>query len=228
MFQLKKLREQVYQLEFDSARELGMAFVRYQEFYESPYDSIREKSFTLVEQMGMYVRKQLEDPEKKWSYPQDWGGYNMPVETIKQVHDLGIKDPNFYDSFMFGVYGLIMADTCNEKAYLIGTYVDEDDQKKQESYIKHEVTHAMFYLDKEYRTSCLEFLDSIPKSLREELVKAMKDNGYPEKTSLDEIQAYITTGEAGYFDLVEDQENLDELRIMLRKLHRERYPIFYS
>ena len=239
MFSLTKVRDGVYHLEFESPRELGMTFVRYQEFYESQYDHIREKSFSLVEQMGTYVRLQNKDENSDWSYPNDWGGYNIPAEVIKQCIDAGIPDPNFYDAFMKGVYHFIMADCNHGKAYLIGTYLEEVDEDateedlekkaaKEEGYFKHEMTHAMFYLVPEYKEACLEFLGAIDNDLRKELFAAIYEHGYPEKVTLDEIQAYITTGEAGYFDEVKNQNGLDILRNQLRSLWREHYPTFYE
>lgn len=227
MFSVKQIRPKVYHLEFDSWREMSMTFVRYQEFYESKYDNIRDSKFTLVQQMGAYNREYLEDNDATWTYCSDWGGYNIPAEVIKQVHDLGIPDPNHYDSLMLGIYGMIMCDTFNKKAYIIGTHIDED-EKLSESMLKHEMTHAMWYTNDEYREKALAIIDSVSEDLREALIDALAKQNYPRKTALDEINAYLTTGTCGYFDLIENQDELDEMTRLLKKLHREYYDKFIN
>jgi hypothetical protein len=228
MFKLVNLREGLYQLFFDDFVPLGMAFVRYQEFYESKCDKVREKSATLAELMAHYARTQHSDKNTNFTYPSDWGGYNLPASIIRDVHDAGISDLNFYDEFMHGVWGFINTDT-DIPSYLIGTSrnSDEDDQAKYRGYMLHECTHAMFFIDEEYRNSCTKLIETAPVELKDQLTSALKKIGYPDKVIVDEIQAYITTGEGGHFDYVTVQEQFDELRSSLRELHRTSFPKFF-
>jgi hypothetical protein len=177
-----------------------------------------KKRFTWVEEMGTYCREYLGDREATWSWTNDWSGFNIPCEVIQQVHELGIIDPNHYDSLMLGIHGLIMSETLHQKAYLIGTCGDE--------VLDHELTHAMFYVDGVYRANVERIFNKAPMKLREDLIDAMATQNYPRKTAIDEINAYITTGESGYFDTVKDQSELDDLRSKLRSLHRETFPDF--
>jgi hypothetical protein len=153
MFTLRKVRSQVYHLSFDSSRELAMTFVRYTEFYESKYDHIRECQFTLVQQMSAYCQEHLKNKDADWSYCSDWRGFNIPVGVISEVHDLGILDPNHYDSFMKGVAEMIDADSMGKPAYLIGTA-----SAGSIDLLRHELTHAMYYVDAEYRRNVNRFL----------------------------------------------------------------------
>lgn len=221
MFELKQLRPRVFHLKFDSSRELSLAFVRYTEFYESKYDHIRENKFTLVQQMGAYCREYLKDNNADWTYGSDWGGFNVPVSVIKQVHDLGILDFNHYDHIMIGVHDMIMCETLNKSAYLIGTSSIND------SLLHHEMTHAMFYLDDVYRNACTKLINLVSDELLAALVDAMNKQNYPTKVAIDEIQAYITTGEAGFFDHIKEQKELNVLRAKLRELHQKTYPVFF-
>lgn len=82
--------------------------------------------------MSWYVKEQSKDGS--FSYPQDWGGFNLPVDIISKVHELGIDDPNHYDSLMFALYRMISAQ-C-DGAYLIGV-------GKGVELDEHEMTHAM-------------------------------------------------------------------------------------
>jgi len=205
-----------------------MTFVRYQEFYESKYDHIRDSRFTLVEHMGAYRREYLENNDELWCYPTDWAGYNLPASVIKQVHDLGIPDPNHYDSLMLGIYGMIMCETMGKAAYIIGTYVHEgEDENAGALTMKHELTHALFATNDEYREKVLEIINSVSVELREKLIGILAKNNYPRKTALDEINAYLTTGGGGYFDHVEDElPEFDDLKASLKKLHKIYYTKF--
>lgn len=227
MFTLKKIRDQVYHLQFENSRELSMLFWRYQEFYESQFDHIRERSFTLIDHIEAYVRIYKEDPVGEWTYPSDWGGYNIPLEVVKQLIDNGIPDPNFYDDMMCGLCGYMTADSQGKPSYLIGTTMPEDDSQ-QDLFLRHEKTHAMFYVNEGYRNTTTKLIDSVSQGLKDELFECLKKQNYPEKTMIDEIQTYVTTGEGGFFDGVLRQTELDNLRTELRAVWRETYPEFYE
>lgn len=197
-----------------------MAFVRYTEFYESKYDWIRDSRFTLVEQMSAYCREYLKDEDATWSYTSDFSGFNFPADVIKHVHQLGIPDPNHYDSLMLGIYGLMHARAQGKPAYIIGTCSGDD------ATLDHEMTHAMWYIDDEYREIALKAINACSQELRDSVVNALAEQNYPAKVAFDELNAYVTTGEAGFFDGVKQQEELDSLRASLRKLHRERFKKF--
>lgn len=212
MFSLIEIRPQVFHLRFDSRRELGMAFLRYTEFYESKYDHLREHKFTLVQQQSAYCRDHLGSPDADWSYTSDWSGYNIPASVIKDVHDLGIPDPNHYDALMAGVYGMIQGATLGKKAYLIGTTTDAE-----VSTLNHELTHAMYYLDDAYSSAAGDLIYKSPARIL--LEKALYKAGYPRKVAVDEIQAYLTTGKYTAFDELECQGEIAELKAKLSSLH---------
>jgi len=191
-----------------------MTFLRYQEFYEAADDRFREKKFTIAQFMAAYSKDNSGPRTRYFSYPTDWSGFNIPADIIRQVRELGIDDPNHYDSLMHGVYEMIQADT-EGPAYLIGTY------GRAKKSLDHELAHAMFYIDGAYQDRVLNVINGVSDSLRENLYKALRHEGYTDKTIPDEIQAYITTGELKIFEKVEEKDELDELRQTLKKLHEE-------
>lgn len=212
MFTFKKLRDRLFELRFDDQYEMCMTFLRYQEHYESPRFAGRK--FTLAQYMSWYVKDQSKDGS--FSYPQDWGGFNLPVDVIKRVRDLGIDDPNHYDDLMHYVYTTISAQ-C-DGAYLIGVTGDGDLDG-------HEMTHAMFTIDDNYRATVLSTLDEWP-ALVDDLKRIILDNGYAEVTVLDEINAYITTGDHGFFEDLKDDVAYQSLKIELDSLRNKHYPDF--
>lgn len=214
MLHLTKIRERVYALKFDSSYEMCMAFLRYEEFYECSNPAFQGKSFTLAQYMSWYA---MQFGEGQFTYPDDWGGFNFPLNIIQQVHVAGITDPNHYDSFMLGIHGLI--DSVERDSYLIG-FSEED------GYKDHELTHAMYYVDDEYRRSANFIIASAGEGLVTAMKKALQDEGYAPSISLDEIQAYVTTGEMEMFDDIQDVEKLNELRTKLKALHQKHFAAF--
>ena len=224
MFQLTKKRPGVYLLSFDSHIDLCYAFMRYQELYESP--RFQGQAFTWPTYMRWYMEKNLKQGGSKHAfyYAADWAGFNHPVDVIKQVHDLGIPDPNEYDELMMSVYKLIMRDEA--KAYLIGAPPGSNTEK-------HELTHAMWYLNDGYKKKATNFILPLHSTTKHEtlvadLKTALFNLGYTESTAIDEINAFITTGEGGHFAAAakKHKKEMESLRKMLKELHKKFYPDF--
>jgi hypothetical protein len=185
MFKLEKKRNRLYMLTFDSKYELGMTFLRYEEYYESP--RFRGKPFRLSEMMSWYTHKF--NHGKSFSYPDDYSGYNMPLKVVREVQKLGIADPNHYDALMDGITGMIEAEA--EDAYLIGAKTGAEDV------VRHEIAHGLYYTNEGYRTRVellykehLEPDKKAVETLRERLV----ERGYHEGVFLDEMHAYAVDG----------------------------------
>jgi hypothetical protein len=211
-----KIRDRVYCLKFDNQYELCMTFLRYEEFYESPNLKFQGHSFTIAEYMSWYTRTY--GSGKNFYYPSDWGGFNIPVEIINKVRSAGISDPNHYDSFMWGIYGFING--CDPGSYLIG--ITDVCQLRE-----HELTHAMYYIDDEYRAATTHIFDRTPIELITALSDALLNEGYAPITVMDEIQAYITTGESDMFQDIK-HDYFDTLRSQLIELHKKHFAAFCS
>lgn len=230
MFELKKIRNGIYHISFDTNKDLALSFFRYQEYYESPFEKIHNKNFTLIEHINEYV-KNYQTEKGLWTYWNDWGGFNIPAHIIKEVHDNGIKDYNHYDSLMDGIYGLAMGDAKSSRAYLIGTsktFTSGIKNYSETKYLKHELTHAMFYLNEEYSNNVKIILGeataNYSNSLWKFLYKALRDS-YADNVIEDEINAYITTGEGEYFKKLPKKltKQMNLLRKKLKALHKKEF-----
>lgn len=212
MFTFRKLRNRLYELRFDDSYEMCMTFLRYQETYESPRYVGRK--FTLAEYMSWYCKEQSKDGS--FSYPTDWGGFNLPVDIITQVHERGIDDPNHYDALMWSL-SRVISSQC-DGAYLIGV-------GKTAELDEHEMTHAMFHIDDEYRAKVLDVLAKSP-DLVNKLKAILLNNGYAEVTGLDEVNAYVVTGDHGFFKKHKKSVGYKRLYQQLKALHKKHYPAF--
>jgi len=228
MFQLKKMREGVYMLSFTQHIDLCYAFLRYQEFYESTNPRFYGKTFTWAEYIRWYTltnKKEGSNPHAFY-YASDWSGFNAPAEVIGKVHDLGIPDPNHYDEIMHGIYKLIMTE-C-DKAYLIGAVPGTSTEK-------HELTHALYYLNSEYKNKVVNTIQKTHNANRKclderaKLIECMSDilfkMGYAASSIVDEINAFTTTGDMKFFDKLNKQAYAS-LKKELVTLHKKYYPEF--
>ena len=191
---------------YDSQEKLGLTFLRYQEFYECPSDEFKNSKFTLERYKEWYV-----ETYGSFSYTKDWVGFNIPASIIKSVIELGIIDRCQEDATMASVLKII-----GDDAYLVGITADGDLQR-------HELTHALYHVDDDYRAKCQEIIQMTSQPTLVTLENIIYDLGYAETSIWDEIQAYMTTGDMGFFDDVEDQLSVTALRERLCELHSQHY-----
>ena len=172
----------VYVFEIPDRYDRAMFFCKYQEFYESPIEEIRGKHFTLVEFMRAYKEYTKEDT---FTYPRDWEGFNIPSDVLSEaIWRLGGDCK--YDTMMEEIFDLLSG--LRKRFYLIGV-----DSVKSSIY-KHEMAHALWYLDSKYKSSVKKLMKDIDAELYQRLVKKIVKMGYPEDMAEDEIQAYLCHG----------------------------------
>src|ERR1017187_1315957 len=141
-FKIKEVKPRVFCLTFKECYDLSMFFLRYQEHYESPNPKFRGKQFELLDFMEWYAKKSNGDG--CFTYPSDWGGFNIPAHVVWTVHNYPMNDRNLYDYEMWEVYKKCLQKYPDGKFYLIGVYGNG-------SSLRHEVAHGFFYTIPEYR-----------------------------------------------------------------------------
>lgn len=215
MFTLKKEADQIYSLCFKDPYKLAMVFLRYQEFYESDNPRFYRNKFTLMQYIDWYVQK-----FGAFTYHKDWIGFNIPLSIIDQVHGLGISDENHNDLLMMGLSKMIKSDANNDNCYLIGY------SKGKKDTLKHEVAHARFYINGDYRIKIENTFSKLPIETQNKLYKAMLDMGYAQSSAVDEFQAYASENNEKRFWKEEMTPELQEFFDSLRKIYAESFPIF--
>jgi hypothetical protein len=111
-------------------------------------------------------------------------GHNFPTELgLEAFEELGLKD-----KFLRGVFG-------RSSKYVI-VY------KKNDLHTKiHELQHAKFYLDEEFRGEVVQLWESIPSKKQNYITGMLDRMGYDRKVHLDEFQAYYFTEKKNFFGL---------------------------
>jgi len=157
----------------DSQEELGLTFIRFQEHYESANPNFRNNIFTLGQLKNWYSETYGAN-----TYQVDWIGYNFPSKVLlpfKQglFDPLTIEENRLLDLFKYR----------HDNFYIIGA--------QNKSVLRHELAHALYASNAEYRLEIDNFLNNNKKKLSK-TTKYLYDKGYCKEVLNDELQAYIT------------------------------------
>lgn len=215
-FELQEIRPQIFLMSFKNRYDLAMYFLRYQEFYESPSPTYRGQAFEILDFMRWYS---LEYGNGVFTYPDDWAGFNISGNIIKQVWDLGITDRNKYDYEMWQIYQKCQEQTKGD-FYLIGTASDE---KENVITLEHEVAHGFFYTLPIYKEEMIKLVQALSVELYDSLIAQLENSGYTSEVYVDEIQAYMATGLPMYADDSALYKKLEKAQIPFTKLFKQYY-----
>lgn len=198
-FNIKEILPGIFHVEFDSQFELAMTFLRAQEMYESDNDDFKDADFKIIDYMIWYAKKR-----GGFSYTYDWAGFNIPDTYVWKSIDSAIRtgDYNTFDHTM----QKIGEEIGKKKFYLISTPSKNKEIKQVkasrsagyfegvESSFHHELAHALYYTDNDYREAMQKVVSGIhPKTLNK-IYAWLKKKGYHTHIWDDEVQAYFVSG----------------------------------
>jgi hypothetical protein len=209
-FEVLKPFPNVLFFEFESHKEMLMTMFRIQEYYESPFDKIRNNYFTVEQFIDAYME---EDGEL--DYFAKWGGFNVPGHIVK----------DFFFNFRFDLTdrekilkkGIEENLSSKDLFYIIAT------RKGQSTCMNHELAHALYYLDEGFKNKALGLVLSMPSRERDQIHTVLAGMGYTPGVFDDEIQAYLSTSEKKYLkeQFKINYENVEptvkELKKLLKK-----------
>lgn len=191
---------------------------RFQEHYESPFEEIRGKVFTLGQLKQAYC-----DKKGSFTYfggsvlPADWSGYNFPSWVLEPFNK-GLFDPLQPEER--DIVEALRAKSG--RFYVIGTFGEGDTDPR--GALDHEICHALYYVNPEYKKE----VDSLlAKANLAGLKSSLIDWGYSsdEQILLDECHAYLSADYQYLIDLKatdgmlkKDLENLKPVHVKLRKI----------
>jgi hypothetical protein len=191
-YELNEIHPKVFLVMIDDPYDLAMTFCRVQEYYESPFKQIKGKSFNKAEFQRMYANK---FGEGLFTYPVDWAGFNVPCTAIWGCYNLSSNETDYdlYDDLFLEIwddieyeYGIL----DDKNYYVIGSQPDHTET------IDHEICHAFYFLNKEYKKKADAITATIPNEIFDYLKNQLIDLGYCGKVMKDEIQAYLSTDAA--------------------------------
>lgn len=177
-----KAKKQPYNTVWISAEtqaELGLTFMRFQEYYESPNPEFKNKIFTVGQ-----LRKWYSETYGTNTYHEDWTGFNIPSYVLKPFKD-GLFDPLTTEEINL----LHLFQYREDSFYIIGA--------QDLSTLRHELCHSLYAYDSNYRNE----INTIIKDNSKQLIKAKKyilSKGYCSEVINDELQAYITDNDDSF------------------------------
>lgn len=195
---LHKITDNIYALVIENDFDRAMSFMRISEFYESK--KYKGKHINIWD----FIREYADGGN--FTYPTDWEGFNLPVSVAKECLDYACTETP-YDTFMHGIVSKLPKD-----GYLIGT------KSIKGSLYQHELRHAYYFIDKNYKKKADEITSQIDKKLYKKLQNELLSLGYHKSVTNDEIQAYFSTEK---IPIIADKMNnfdSEEINKMYKKL----------
>ena len=157
----------------DTQEELGLTFMRFQEYYESSNIDFRGKIFTQGQ-----LRRWYSETYGSNSYHSHWIGFNFPSKVLTPFKEglfdpLTVEEQRLLDLFKYR----------SDDFYIIGA--------QSSATLRHELSHALYASNPKYRDEINKFLNKNKNKLKQ-TIKYILGKGYCEDVLYDEIQAYIT------------------------------------
>lgn len=171
--------------------DLVGAFIRVQEYYESPYDELYRKYFTHEKLIFTYLKQ-----NGGFTYFDDWAGFNVPGDIFLEWYQRHEDGPGSLWHCEYQLVELVGSSALYDKKepfYVIGANINRPDD------VRHELAHAWFYLNDEYEQSMIELVNNyLPEDVISYLETYLIDEGYREDVLVDEIQAYLATSSKSF------------------------------
>lgn len=208
--EVKEIAKGILHVSAKTQYELASTFLRVQEYYESPYGQIRGQYFTHEKYMDIcaYGEKRSASDEIVFSYLEDWNGFNVPGNVFEEWASL------FTEHYLWDkekkLIELVYEAQNTPTFYVIGTH---DEGHKGD--FDHELSHAWYYLSKDYKEKMTKLANQLSKTARAQLKDNLMNDGYTAEVVDDEIIAYLTTN-----SMTETADMFGKVRIPWTKIYK--------
>ncbi len=186
--------------------------MRPQEHYESPNADFRNRAFTREEFQTWYINNSPKGKELGiYTYDLDWNGFNVPGRIFKPFFEGSFNPLTPEEEALIS-----FARSLPESFYLIATHRNHPSAARV---VRHELGHAYWELDEEYRGRAMTILE---KYSLKPLFEHLRENGYDGSVLLDEshAQAIHTRPSARY--LIPDQLHKRMSRLLEETVGKEK------
>lgn len=184
------------------------------QWYEKSSYHLNIDENSIEKSKGKSLKKSIE------AYVNDWSGFNFPLSVAKNCYMKLFKfNENRKKIIPLTIYDKVFLEILDYIEYEIEQNQTGKNQtgkhqtmKTQKSYIigarnfisptmRHEIFHALYYLNDEYRDLTNKLIDSLPRSLFEKYKRNLKNMGYRDGVIKDELQSYLGTGDWNFEEL---------------------------
>lgn len=176
-----------------------MTMCRPQEFYESAHEEIRGKKFDWEKFIEIFS-----DEDGRLEYFSFWSGFNFPGTSFEKFLRLFDGDLSRRERHLAKeVFSRV---DRTRPYYIIATLPSATET------IRHELAHAFFSVNSEYRKSAEDLVGEVSSEIRDKIESGLSKMGYSSEVHVDETQAYLATGTSAElkkrFDLDPDEAKL--------------------
>lgn len=174
---LKKLTDKIVHCEFETKEAMNKANIRMNCYIDNP--RYRELIFTLGQIRHYYIEKY-----GFFNYYERIEGSNLSRETLEPFIE-GLFDPLSSEEEAF----LKPFRHRLDNFFILITYAGETMENRATFY--HELAHALFYTDKDYREKATAIVEKYKKDLKP-MLAYLKKTGYHKDVFVDETQAFVS------------------------------------
>lgn len=208
MFKTKKPIKNCLLLEFNTQKDLALAFCRVEEYYEGN-PKVNGKYLSFVDFIDAFMTD-----DGKLDYFHYWTGFNIPGNIYMEWSQKNMSDKTYWETALAQAISSKL--DLEKPFYIIGS------KKGSKNVIDHEIAHALYYMNSNYKSAMNELNYNFNKQYRMQyckVVKNLKSMGYGQNVVRDEIQAYMSTSKKK--ELVERFElDYDTILPMIRQYRK--------
>lgn len=196
---IKEISPGIVLVSFPNKKELTFTMCRVEEFYEAASVKLQGQVFTWSDFIDEFM-----DTSGNIDYFHFWSGFNIPGDIFTKwatsFTDLSSREVSLINAVNN------ITSKKDTKFYVIAT-----EETNADSVEDHEIAHAKFYIDEEYKKEMIKLNNNLDITVRKLLIDKFAELGYSETVYEDELQAYLATSEYAYmknrFGMTEEQYN---------------------
>jgi hypothetical protein len=194
MLSKQQIGDRIWAIYGDTTEEIGRAFMRFQEFYEN--EQLRGKLNITIKDIENWWNLARKEQDTTDDYCEFWQGFNVPgivftstlySSVFRQTMDHTGERRYFLEEE--DLIKLILEQPTKEihQSYYIGL------SKTVNHVFDHEVAHALYATNHNYKSSQLYNISQLPKNIFAMLHDDLISMGYDKMVVVDEMQAYLST-----------------------------------
>ncbi len=166
---LEEVIKDAFHLTFPMPEEMNSTFIRFSAYSENEH--FKGKIFSVEDLKKHYGGSYLFDRFSRRS------GRNIPSAVLKPFYDGKFNPLSKHEQNLLNVF----SHKKNDRFYITATSADGNPSIK-----KHELAHALFYINSEYRVEVNKVLGELDGSLREKVEKDMLNRFFYHPSVLDD------------------------------------------
>lgn len=191
MFKSSKPVKNCLLFEFNTQKELALAFCRVEEYYEGQ-PKLNRNYTSFVDFIDFFMKD-----DGNIDYFNFWSGFNIPGNVFMEWAQKEMYDKTKWE--------LKLINEVEKKLDLTKPFYIIGGKKGDVNVIDHEIAHALYFMNDSYKKEMESLNYDYYKKYRmqySKMVKSLKKMGYGENVIRDEVQAYMSTSKKS--ELVDD------------------------